>query len=130
MANDYNHFFAGALIGGLIGGLTALALSPKTGKEFRQSVMEQVSSLLEKSPQQKEKIFETEKESFVRSGIPLNHYKPKQNLNMKNDVELKQAATKIIDEATSGNKPNINIEKLLADTEKAISDVEQKYTKE
>lgn len=128
MAKDNNHFLAGAIIGGVIGGLTVLALSPKTGKEFRQTVFEQVTALKDKAPQQpKESTFENEKEPPVSKGIQLNAYKPNQK---EKNSELEQTVDKMIDDATAGQNQSINIEKMLADTEQALTDAEGKYSKQ
>jgi len=37
-------FTFGAILGGVIGGLTALLLAPYSGEEFRSSIQEQVNS--------------------------------------------------------------------------------------
>jgi gas vesicle protein len=42
-------FFIGAVVGGVLGALTALVLAPKTGKELRSDISEQYDKISEKT---------------------------------------------------------------------------------
>lgn len=46
-----NSFLLGALIGGVVGAVTALLLAPKPGKELRRSLSSQADSILDKTEQ-------------------------------------------------------------------------------
>jgi len=47
-------FLIGALVGGIIGSLTALLLAPKSGKELRQDLVDQTKNMKEKTDYLKE----------------------------------------------------------------------------
>ena len=53
MSNSKN-FILGALVGSIAGAVTALLLTPKSGKELRSDLNEQVEVLKEKSVQYKD----------------------------------------------------------------------------
>lgn len=51
-------FFVGALIGGIVGAMTALLLAPKSGKELRQNINSQTHMLKQKADQWKDSALE------------------------------------------------------------------------
>jgi gas vesicle protein len=46
---DVRSFFFGALAGAVVGGVTALLLAPRSGKETREMLMEKVSMVQDKA---------------------------------------------------------------------------------
>jgi gas vesicle protein len=52
------NFIAGAVIGGVVGAAAALLLAPKAGKEIRSGLNNQVNSLLEKTTQLSDDVFD------------------------------------------------------------------------
>ncbi len=57
-----NHFLVGAVIGGLVGAAAALLLAPKTGKEIRSDLNNQVSNLLSKTTELSDEALEKSNE--------------------------------------------------------------------
>jgi gas vesicle protein len=51
-----NSFLLGALIGGVVGAVTALLLAPKPGKELRRTLSSQAGSILDKTEQLRENV--------------------------------------------------------------------------
>lgn len=49
-------FFIGAVVGGLLGALTALVLAPKTGKELRADISNQYDKISEKTVELAENV--------------------------------------------------------------------------
>ena len=56
--NSSKDFLVGAFIGGIVGALTALFLAPKSGRELRTDINEQVGMLKEKTDQWKDAAVE------------------------------------------------------------------------
>ena len=59
---DAKDFLIGALVGGIVGAATALLLAPKSGKELRSDINEQVSNLKEKTDHWKDAAVEKSNE--------------------------------------------------------------------
>lgn len=59
---DAKDFLIGALVGGIVGAATALLLAPKSGKELRSDINEQVSNLKEKTDHWKDAAVEKSSE--------------------------------------------------------------------
>ncbi|MDQ0176859.1 YtxH domain-containing protein [Bacillus chungangensis] len=59
---DTKDFLIGALVGGIVGAATALLLAPKSGKELRSDINEQVSNLKEKTDHWKDAAVEKSSE--------------------------------------------------------------------
>lgn len=51
-------FIMGAIVGGIVGAVTALLLAPKSGKEMREDINEQAAALKERSLQLKDTAVE------------------------------------------------------------------------
>lgn len=54
--NNSKDFFTGVIIGAVAGSLAALLFAPKSGRELRQRLNEQVSAALEKSDQVRDSV--------------------------------------------------------------------------
>lgn len=118
-----NHFLAGAIFGGIIGGLTALALSPKTGKEFRQNVMDKLAYLKENTDLQNSEADKGKQNQTIK----LNQ--ENEDMHTKEEpsyIALEQQIDKMIDSASNEKNKNLDIQKMLEETKNAFTEVEQK----
>jgi len=55
-------FFIGALVGGVVGSITALLFAPKSGRELRKDIAEQAHNVSEKTQQIARSVGETTSE--------------------------------------------------------------------
>lgn len=92
-SNHSSHFLVGVFLGGVVGAVTALLLTPKSGKEFRSNMNQQVSALKIKSDHLKEAASLRKSElttAAKEKAVPLSSSVLEQSTE---DIETKLAET-------------------------------------
>lgn len=126
-------FLLGAIVGGVVGALTALLLAPKSGKELRGSLGGQAGSLMDKTAPIRENV--KSKTISLSQGIAqqstglLNKVKkkPEETGELPEDAETNYIA--LPDQPESNSKRVVNsdeIKKRLAEAEKALEEEESR----
>jgi gas vesicle protein len=138
--NNSRDFVTGAIVGGLAGALAALLLAPKTGKELRDSLNEQTSSLRNKSGDlasvAKEKASGLKDTVSQQSSTIVNKVKDmktkSENTSQNTDAdesELQEVPTSMAETSTMDNTHTATgeeIQRKLEETQKAFDDTESK----
>jgi gas vesicle protein len=138
--NNSRDFVTGAIVGGLAGALAALLLAPKSGKELRESLNEQSSSLKNKSGDlasvAKEKASGLKDTVSQQSSTIVNKVKDMKNksgnTSQDTDVdegELQEVPTSMAETSTMENTHTATgeeIQRKLEETQKAFDDTENK----
>ncbi len=113
-------FVIGALVGGILGAAAALLLAPKAGKELRQDVSTQASSLKEKSANYSTTVKE--------KATDLSQKVQEQSAKVVDKAKsLKSQATPPLDDGTVSSEGEEPIEEILDRTVTEVEDEEKAF---
>ncbi|MGJ7920397.1 YtxH domain-containing protein [Neobacillus sp. LXY-4] len=126
-------FLLGAIVGGVIGAVTALWLSPKSGTALRESVNDQTAVLKEKAGSLQVKVSDLaqktkEKTSSLTQSITQQSSEAISKIRGKNTEEAGDNTEAIPAETPLTNNLN-SIEQMLAETKKAFDETEKKLNR-
>lgn len=125
-SNSSNNFITGVVIGSLVGAATALFLAPKSGKELRSEICEQVDQLKGRSDGWKETVMEkgtVAKEKTIQLGQTAVDKGSQIAETVKERANQLQSTAK---EAANGFLKNKNEER--ASDETAVSAIQDETT--
>lgn len=130
-------FLIGALVGGIVGALTALFLAPKSGKEMRGDLNLQARAIKEKSSQLAEtakmksvELVEAAKEKSITIGQAISKQSSQVVNKMKGMKDEKESSESADEEPREYIPLNEDIQRKLEETKKAFDETESMMNRE